>query len=155
MIWRRLLVALLLLILPATFATGHALEPGYLDMRQLSPETWQIFWRKPDVNGSPMQINVDLSDSCDPPTESEPNFDGSAWISAWVTICPAGLVGQTISIGGLETQRTDVLLRLQALNQSTTTVRLTPAQPSHVVPGNPTKQGILISYAQLGFEHIL
>lgn len=155
MIWRQILVALFLLILPATSATGHALEPGYLDMRQLTYDSWQVFWRKPDVNGSPMTISVDLPETCAPPSSSRPNFDGSAWILAWVVDCPAGLVGQAITIRGLEDQRIDVLLRLQALDKSPTTIRLTPTQPSYLVPINSTKLSVLTSYAQLGFEHIL
>ncbi len=136
-------------------ASGHALEPGYLDLRQMTPETWQVFWRKPDVNGAPMAIDATLPTTCTPDHGAAPNHDGSAWITAWIADCPDGLQGGTIAIPGLEAQRTDVLVRIQPQDRAPSTIRLTPDAPSHVVPEVPSTWAVFGSYAQLGFDHIL
>ncbi|MBY8977997.1 HupE/UreJ family protein [Rhodobacteraceae bacterium NNCM2] len=136
-------------------ASGHAQEPGYLDLRQIAPDSWQVFWRKPDVNGAPMAIDVALPESCTRKDPPPPNSDGPAWVSAWVADCPDGLGGREIAITGLELQRTDVLVRVQPLDDDPTTLRLTPEEPRQTVPETPTTLGVLQSYFQLGFEHIL
>ena len=151
----RLIIGLTMLFTSAVSADAHALEPGYLDLRQLTPETWQVFWRKPDVQGAPMAIEARLPQGCTPNQGSAPTSDGAAWVSGWVADCSAGLVGREITIDGLSAQRTDVLLRLQPLDQSPTTVRLTPDAPAHFVLAEPTTGEVFLSYLVLGFEHIL
>nr|WP_254438097.1 HupE/UreJ family protein [Ruegeria arenilitoris] len=145
----------MLVLLPAIQAFGHALEPGFADIRQLTSQTWQVFWRKPDVAGQPMTIALQLPDNCTPQTGPEPLFDGSAWISVWVADCPEGLAGSRVFIEGLSSQRTDVLLRLQMQSGATDTIRLTPDQPGHRIPEQAGGWGIFGSYLALGFEHIL
>ncbi len=151
----RLVVGLMMLFTSAMSANAHALEPGYLDLRQLTPETWQVFWRRPDVQGAPMTIDARLPPGCSPDQGPAPTSDGTAWVSGWVADCSAGLVGGEIVIYGLSSQRTDVLLRLQPLDQASTTVRLTPDTPGHLVLAEPTTGEIFLSYLVLGFEHIL
>ncbi|WP_170763854.1 HupE/UreJ family protein [Ruegeria lacuscaerulensis] len=136
-------------------AHAHALDPGYLDLRQLASETWQVLWRQPDVNGRPMGIDARLPEHCVPARGPEPISDGVAWMSAWVVECNAGLAGHSITIDGLETQRNDVLVRLQPLNSNATTLRFTPNAPSQIIPERPTTWIVFLSYFQLGFEHIL
>lgn len=148
-------LALFLLVGWFGAALGHALEPGYLDVRQMTPDTWQVFFRKPDVNGAPMAIDARLPEGCTPATGPAPQSDGAAWISGWVAACPGGLAGRTISIPGLSAQRTDVLLRLQRLEGNSATARLTPDRPEYRVPVDPTTWSVLVSYTLLGFEHIL
>ncbi len=152
---KRLLLILLLVLLPGVQAYGHALEPGFADVRQLTPDTWQVFWRKPDVAGRPMAIELQLPETCTPRDGPEPGFDGSAWLAAWVSDCPGGLAQGTVSVLGLSAQRTDVLLRIQLLDGATDTIRLTPDQAEYLVPEQPGTLGIFTSYLALGFEHIL
>lgn len=144
-----------LLIAPQSGAIGHALEPGYLDMRQLTPQAWQVFWRKPDVNGAPMSIEAELPATCTPRLGKAPNSDGYAWITAWVATCEGGIQGQEISIPGLKAQNTDVLVRLHPMGSPAATFRLTPSGPNMTVPAKPSSRAVFVSYLGLGFEHIL
>ena len=152
---RQVFVTLFLVLAGVTSASAHALEPGYLQMTQLTPETWQVFWRKPDVTGAPMKITARLPETCSPAEGDAPKFDGSAWVSSWLAECPSGIAGATISIPGLEAQRTDVLLRMQSLDLPLTTIRLTPKEIAYAVPETLTGGEVFASYLGLGFEHIL
>ncbi|WP_170464354.1 HupE/UreJ family protein [Ruegeria arenilitoris] len=143
------------LLFAAQASHGHALDPGYLDLRQLAANTWQVLWRKPDVNGQPMDIDAVLPSQCTQSRGPDPQSDGSAWIATWVTECSGGIAGQIIAIEGLERQRNDVLLRIQPLSASPATFRFTPGNPALTVPERPTTWSVLGSYFQLGFEHIL
>lgn len=152
---RQFVLSLALLLAGFGAAHGHALEPGFLDIRQIAPESFRIFWRKPDVNGAPMSIDAVLPDTCTPSRGNTPQFDGSAWVSAWVAECPGGLRGRLLRVEGLESQRTDVLLSLQFLDRSATTHRLTPEATGYEIPEELSTWGVFTSYFQLGFEHIL
>ena len=135
---------------------AHALDPGYLDVQVLSGDSWRVFWRKPNVKGSPMNINARLPDVCDPPTKhGQPRFDGTAWVAQWVATCPGGLAGQRIVIEGLETQQTDVLIRIAGDDGTTLTARLTPDAPFFEVPVEMSTGQVFVGYLALGFEHIL
>ncbi|WP_247743607.1 HupE/UreJ family protein [Shimia sp. R10_1] len=102
-----------------------------------------------------MAIDPSLPESCAPIARPEPNFDGAAWISSWVVDCPTGIAGETVTIDGLAAQRTDVLLRIEPLERSPLTIRLTPENPTHVIVEDASKLAVFGSYASLGFDHIL
>ncbi len=145
----------LLLAWPAGKTSAHALDPGYLEIRQIASGTWSIYWRKPDVNGQPMAIDAVLPDDCAPSRGPEPISDSRAWISSWVVECGTEISGQPIAIEGLETQKNDVLVRLHPLQAEPTTLRFTPEAAVQNIPIEQTTWSVFVSYFQLGFEHIL
>lgn len=151
----RLTLAACLVAMFTTPALSHELDPGYLDMRQLDAEAWQVFWRKPDVLGSPMAINARLPENCTPQTGPENTFDGTAWITGWTAICSGDLAGSAIVIEGLEQQNTDTLVRYHAQDQSPIIGRMTPTETVFVVPAAQTPFGVFATYGVLGFDHIL
>ncbi|MFT7595813.1 MAG: hydrogenase/urease accessory protein HupE [Paracoccaceae bacterium] len=148
------LMALFLLGIPG-HAQAHALDPGYLNLQKLPGTGWRVFWRKPDVQGQPMAIDARLPDACNPAQAGDARFDGVAWVTQWVAICPEGLAGQRIVITGLEATRTDVLLRIEDGDAVSLTTRLTPDAPGFEVPQDLSTGQVFVSYLALGFDHIL
>lgn len=136
-------------------AHGHALQPGYASLEQAGDNTWQVYWRKPDVSGRPMPIDLSLPDGCAPQTGPLPAAKEGAWETSWTAVCDGALAGGSVSIPGLENTRTDVLIRISPLESTTVSLRLTAAQPSAIVPANPSSLGVFTAYVGLGFEHIL
>ncbi|WP_050605324.1 HupE/UreJ family protein [Ruegeria sp. 6PALISEP08] len=154
----RVLIFLLFALLfawPGGNAYAHALDPGYLEIRQIGPGTWSVHWRKPDVNGQPMAIDAILPDGCAPARGPNPVSDSRAWVSSWVVECRADIAGQPIEIEGLETQKNDVLVRLHPLEADPTTLLFTPDATVQNIPSEQTTWSVFIAYFQLGFEHIL
>ncbi len=153
----RHLICLLFVLLtwPGSFANAHALDPGYLEIRQLASDKWSVQWRKPDVNGQPMAIDAVLPNGCSPARGSEPTSDGRAWVASWVMECREDIAGHPIAIEGLEAQRNDVLVRVHPLNSAPTTLRFTPDTAIQNIPYEQTTWSVFIGYFQLGFEHIL
>ncbi|MBG6209503.1 hydrogenase/urease accessory protein HupE [Labrenzia sp. EL_126] len=149
-----------LVLLCATFsghdaAYGHALQPGYASLEQAGANTWQVYWRKPDVSGRPMPIDLSLPAGCAPQTGSLPTAREGAWEASWTAVCDGPLPGDTVSILGLEKTQTDVLLRISPLEGTTVSLRLTAAEPSTIIPANPGSLDVITTYVGLGFEHIL
>lgn len=152
-------VAILLLVLMSLVggnaADAHALDPGYLSIEKISGDTWRVFWRKPAVNGAPMEIDAILPDTCTPAKGSAERFDGIAWVSEWITTCTPALTGNRVVIDGLETMRTDVLVRVQDTDTPTLTARATPGAPYVDIPADLSSAQVFLSYLSLGFDHIL
>jgi len=153
--WLICLFALVLCAWPAAQANAHALDPGYLEIRQISSDTWSVHWRKPDVNGQPMAIDAVLPEDCTPMRGPSAVSDGRAWVSSWIVECRADTAGQTIAIEGLEVQKNDVLVRLHPLETEPTTLRFTPETAVQTIPSQHTIWSVFAAYGLLGFEHIL
>jgi hydrogenase/urease accessory protein HupE len=139
----------------SSIAHGHALEPGYLEIRQIDENLYAVAWKKPAIEGAPMAIAVRLPEQCDLRTEGQLTWDGNAFYSRWTTTCTGGLEGGELQIEGLEQTSTDVLVRFDFANGVTGTQRLTPTDTSFVVPTQPDRLEVVRTYFAFGVEHIL
>lgn len=153
----RVLSSFLLLLvsfISVSKVNAHALEPGYLQLQELDADRWQVLWRVPDVNGSPMPIQAMLPDICSPNTSPELKFDGRAWLGRWLARCEGDITGQTVTIKRLNFTQTDVIVQISAEDLQFNG-RLSPANISMTIPVKPTTWDTLKAYTTLGFEHIL
>ena len=139
----------------ASAASGHALEPGYLELRQVDEGVYGVVWKKPSNQGVPMAIAVRLPEGCDPRSEGQLTWDGSAYYSRWTAKCVGGLEGGELAIDGLESTSTDVLVRYDFANGVTGTHRLTPTETSFFIPAQPDRLEVVRTYFGFGVEHIL
>lgn len=151
--------ALLLLIVHFAMpqhAAAHALQPGYLELSPLGPTAWSVTWRKPQVQGQPMQIDAVLPQTCTERVGPAPIYDGRAFVSRWVANCPDGIGGGTIVIDGLGETRTDVLVRYAiAPDKPAQSHRLTPQDTAFEVPPDKGILARFADYFRLGVDHIL
>ncbi len=134
---------------------GHALQPGYLELRLVEQETYAVVWKVPVVAGQPMAITAKLPESCDTRSPGQPVFDGSAYVMRWTTKCKGGLEGGVIHVDGLNQTSTDVLVRFDFADGVSEARRLTPGDPSFIVPTQPSRFEVVRTYFLLGVEHIL
>ena len=148
-------LGMLAALTPPAPAHAHALEPAYLELTPIGGEAWRVFWRRPDVQGRPMRIDVRLPAGCEPASAPDPSFDGRAWVATWAATCADGLTGGEIAIPGLTSTRTDVLVRYETEAGDTRTVRLTPDSPAFAVARDPGATDVLRTYMPLGIGHIL
>jgi len=153
---RILLAGLWLLALAAsTSISAHEIRPGYLEVRQTEVDTYDITWRVPGRGDGRLMIHALLPENCTETTPIRSSRVPGAFIDQWTTACPDGLVGGTISIGGLAMTLTDVLVRIERLDGTLQTTRLTPDSASMVVVAAPTWQEVAATYLGLGIDHIL
>ena len=139
----------------ATSSYGHALQPGYLELRLLDKELYAAVWKTPANKSRPMTLSAVLPESCEARTPTESIWDGSAYVARWSTRCTGGLEGGVIRIHGLDQTRTDVLVRFDFANGVNESHRLTPDHSSFTVPTLPSRLEVVRTYLVLGFQHIL
>ena len=134
---------------------GHALQPGYLELRLIDKDRYAVLWKTPATGGRPMAIAAQLPESCDPRTPVQPIWNGAAYVARWTANCPGGLEGGLIHIDGLDQTSTDVLVRFDFADGVNQAHRLTASDPSFTVPSQPNQLEVARTYFLLGVEHIL
>ncbi len=138
----------------ATGAHAHEVRPGYLQVQESSEDKFDVTWKVPANGEYRLSLYARLPSECTGAPE-QGSFAGGAFIERWQAKCPGGLVGRTISIEGLSATRTDVLARVERLDGTTQTVRLTPDRASFEVTAAPDRLEVARTYFVLGVEHIL
>ena len=153
---RALLAVVCLSLLLAPGARGHEMRPGYLEIRESSPETYDVLWKVP-ARGENARLSLNLSFADDVETVKEPvsYFSGGAHLQRLRIKRPGGLTGTTVTIVGLERTFTDVLLRFQRADGTEITHRLTPQAPEYLIASDPGSGQVAWTYFVLGVEHIL
>jgi hydrogenase/urease accessory protein HupE len=153
---RILLAGIWLLVFAASaIVRAHEIRPGYLKIRQIEVDTYDVTWRVPARGDGRLLIHARMPENC---TEAAPIRSSrvpGAFIDRWTTNCAAGLVGGTISIDGLVTTLTDVLVQIERLDGTLQTARLTPDSVSMIVVALPTWREVAATYLGLGVDHIL
>ena len=150
--------ALAFLLLSAAWlvpaAHAHEVRPGYLEIRQVDNETFDVLWKVPANGEYRLRLHARMPDECTgAPTQG--TFVGGAFVERWRAICQGGLVGRTIFIDGLSATRTDVLARIEWQDGTTQAARLTPENTEFEVAAAPDALEVAKAYFVLGVEHIL
>jgi hydrogenase/urease accessory protein HupE len=138
-----------------TASLAHEARPGYVQLRQVTPQTIELLSKVPALGGQPLSLHPRLPPHCEPvaPTATH-NVDG-AYTQRVTLRCAKPLTGETIRIDGLSSTQTDVLVRFERLDGSVQVTRVTPAAPFFVVAASPTVREVASTYLLLGIEHIL
>jgi hypothetical protein len=142
------------LLLATAPVLAHEVRPAYLELNQLDADNYDVLWKVPARGERRLALYVRLPGDC---TGTEPGarLVGGAHIERWRVTCPGGLGGSEIAIEGLAATRTDVLARVQRVDGTSQTARLTPDATAFTVGLAPTFQGQVRAYTTLGIEHIL
>ena len=142
--------------LPSSIVYAHEMRPGYLEIRESAPDTYNVLWKVP-ARGVDERLSLHLrfADDVELLTEPVGGFVGGAHVQRLRIHRAGGLTGTLVTIDGLDGTYTDVLLRLERLDGTELTRRLTPDQPNYVVESNPGLGQVAWTYLVLGVEHIL
>jgi hydrogenase/urease accessory protein HupE len=151
---RRLGLAVALFL--AGTAAAHEVRPAYLELREVSPTRFELFWKVP-ARGEDERLGIRpvFSGGCAITPATTGSRIADAWVERGTVECAAGLTGGTVTIEGLESTRTDVLARVLRADGSAQVVRLSPAERAFVVTASPGTGGVALTYLHLGVEHIL
>src|SRR4029077_12050256 len=83
-------------------ATAHEVRPAYLELRQISSDTYDVLWKIPAL-GDDRRLGIYVRFPPDAKELSPPRgfFGGNAYIERWRIQRTGGLDGQRIYIDGL------------------------------------------------------
>ena len=151
--WRHLLAVLLALV-AASGAHADELRPGYLEMTQITPVQWRMTWKAPLRTGLVSRASPDVPDGCTANAGTR-QMQGNALLVVRLLNCAGGLAGKRVSVSGLDSTVTDVLLRVAPLHQPVQTARLTPDSTGFEIAPVAGRWDVARTYFVIGIEHIL
>ncbi|MFC6657366.1 HupE/UreJ family protein [Roseibium salinum] len=152
---KRSALAIVLLFWCLTGATAHELRPAYLEMTEGPGETFKVLWKVPARGEFNLSLHVRLPGNCRNVSEPVSLPQDDSLLRHWQVQCPGGLAGGTISVDGLVSTYTDVLVRVERQDGTVQTSLLTPDAPAFQVTASPTTLETASTYLGLGVEHIL
>jgi len=140
----------------AGLVQAHELQPSSLELRQLTPERFEVIWRAPVYYRKPHPAQLQLPETWQTvggPTVKQ--LPDSA-LHRHVIDVPGGVIdGAMIHFVGLESTITDVFARFVWLDGSETTAIARPSQPWIEVIAQRSAWQVAWDYTVLGVDHIL
>ncbi|MBZ2167443.1 HupE/UreJ family protein [Marinobacter sp. F4216] len=149
------LCLLLLTLLTASFTQADELRPAYLQLTEQAEGTYTVLWKVPAKGQQRLALQVRFEP--EPAAVSQPvdGFLNGSHLQQWSIRADEGLAGMNVAIEGLARTTTEALLRVEYIDGTSVTHRLTPAAPSITLAGQPTLLETARTYLVLGIEHIL
>lgn len=149
------------LLLPAV-GSGHALAPSLLELEELDGGHVLVAWKVSVMNPRAAAVRPALTPPCRSVADGwsgAPAFeqvDATGLVRRWTLDCSnSGLAGRRISIAGLESVESSVLVRAVLADGKTAQAVLRGDAPHFTVPHSPTWVQVAGDYLLLGLEHIL
>jgi hypothetical protein len=149
------LIAPLSALLGATPASAHEVRPALLELREAAAGTWDVQWRVPARGDLRLGIYVRLPEGCEDVAPHDARLVEAMHVERWSVRCAGGLAGREVTIEGLSSTMTDVLVRVARADRGTQTARVVPSSPAFVVAAAPGAFEVARTYLALGVEHIL
>lgn len=153
--WAVLILAAVLIIGSYDSACAHEVRPGYLEIREGSPERYAVLWKQPVQGEEVIKLAPVFPADCKIIGPGKQEITQGAMLARATLGCPGGLRGKTIRIAGLESTMTDVLVRLYHEDGAMETHLVRPASPSVLIGGAGGSGQRALAYLLLGVEHIL
>ena len=150
----RALFALLLLGI-AGLAQADVFRPAYLELRESGDERYEVLWRLPVQGERRLGVQVRFPEGTTELTPRQGVFTGNVYVERWQVTRPGGFAGQRLSIDGIASGVTDVIVRIERADGTSQVERLLPQRPEFTVQAASGALEVARSYLVLGIEHIL
>jgi hypothetical protein len=150
------LVAALAAALLASPALAHRLSPAFFGLTETEPGVYAVQWKVSLSGGLAAALEPKVQQGCSLTGDVRTYvLDEDVRFQHGTMSCPGGIGGREFKVDGLELTQTDVLLRVDYLDGSASNQRLTPTEPSVVIPVRPSSLEVIRTYTVLGVGHIL
>ncbi len=147
------LAAAVLLVAPAY---AHRLSPAFFGLTETGPDVYDVQWKVSISGGLAAALEPKVPEGC-ALTEEVRTYvvNDDVRFQHTTMSCPGGVGGRVFAMDGLSQTQTDVLLRVDYLDGTSSNERLTPSSASVVIPKRPSSLEVIRTYTVLGVEHIL
>ena len=147
--------ALLAMALCALPVAAHRLSPAYFGLTETAPNSFDAQWKVSISGGLASALEPQLPDGCSVAGSVRTYVIDDMRLQHAALACPDGLAGKGFTVNGLAQTQTDVLLRVDYLDGTSSSQRLTPDAPAVTIPERPSALEVVRTYLVLGVEHIL
>ena len=148
----------LMLIAAAAFVPScraHETRPAYLEIKESSPNLYDVVWRTPVNAGMRLPIVLQLPADAKNVTAPTTQELTDSLVERRVIGIPTGLAGKRIDLVGLQGTITDVLVRVELLDGRKWTTIVHPSQSWFEVSPSVGKLATVGTFIAQGIRHIL
>jgi hydrogenase/urease accessory protein HupE len=149
------LLALFATLLGAEPSAAHETRPGFLELTETGPDTYDLFWKRPSGGEVEIRIAPVVPTGCHFTAPDRQQLTAGAVVVRGTLRCEGGLAGKTLRIADLETTITDVLVRIHHADGRLESHLVRPVEPQVTLGGKTTGGQRALGYLRLGVEHIL
>ncbi|HTT38804.1 MAG TPA: HupE/UreJ family protein [Burkholderiales bacterium] len=154
--WRAIAAALLALTALVPAAWAHETRPAYLELKETAPGQFSVLWRTPVLSGVRLPVGLKLPDKVRNLHEpSLQELTDSLVERRSIDAGPDGLAGKRIEFPGLQLTITDVLVRVERLDGTTSTELVRASRPWFELAAPRGKLAAAGVFLTQGIDHIL
>lgn len=135
-------------------APAHEVRPAYLSVQEDTPNEFSVLLKTPMQGDARLALSALFSGKIEALTPIVSHPTGDAMVQTWRMQTVEPLAGQNVLIDGLQNTMTDALVHVVFANGNSWTARLTPSEPSAVIPASQSAWAVFLTYVRHGIEHI-
>ena len=147
------LAAAIAVLFPAV-ASAHEVRPAYLSVQEEAPNEFSVLFKTPMQGDARLALSALFSGKIETLTPIVSHPTGDAMVQTWRMRTLEPLAGRNVLIDGLQNTMTDALVHVVFANGNSWTARLTPSEPSAVIPASQSAWAVFLTYVRHGIEHI-
>jgi hypothetical protein len=149
-----LLLAILACVGFPSGVLAHETRPAYLEIKETSPNRYDILWRTPVSAG--MRLPIVLQLPADAKNVSTPTLQEltDSLVERRSIEVPGGLAGKRIDFVGLQGTITDVLVRVELLDRREFTTIVHPSQSWYEMNATQSRWAVAGAFIVQGIRHI-
>lgn len=152
-LWLVVMAAVITMLVPMA-AFAHEVRPSYLSVQEDAPNEFSVLFKTPMQGDARLALSALFSGRIETVTPIVSHPTGDAMVQTWRMRTLEPLAGQNVLIDGLQNTMTDALVHVVFANGNSWTARLTPSEPSAVIPASQSAWAVFATYVRHGIEHI-
>jgi hydrogenase/urease accessory protein HupE len=145
----------LFLLFWLSVSVADEVRPSYLQIEEISPQHFSVLFKVPARGDRKLSMQVKFPSFCQEEDKRYAGFVGGAYLERYNMECSRPLAGERITIEGLERTKTDLLLRMAFLDQTSQSQLLRAENNSYTVLASASSMQVVKTYTWLGITHIL
>ena len=154
----RILLGVLVGLSLAHVAQAHRFAPSLLKVTETAGHSYNIVWKTPAQTTSSIPLQPVWPEKCTVLKATPAQIEGTGRVFSWQLQCKdlgeQGLVGQTLSVSGLDANQASALLMINLIDGRKYQQVLNGEKSEFEVPAEPGAGEVVKDYTGLGFEHI-
>ena len=135
-------------------AYSHEVRPAYLSLKEEASNEFSVLFKTPMQGNARLALSALFSGRIETVSPIVSHPTGDAMVQIWRIRTLEPLAGQNVLIDGLQNTMTDALVHVVFANGNSWTARLTPSDPSAVIPASQSAWAVFVTYVRHGIEHI-
>ncbi len=151
----KILLSISLAFFWSLYCTADELKLSYLEIKEIKSKYYSVQLKLPTKEDKKLPIELRMPKDCSITLPKTSRLTNNSYLENWYINCTKSLTDTMLSIKGLKSTGSDLLLRLELLSGASHSKLLNPSESSYYVPKVASSWEVVQTYTWLGITHIL